>query len=71
MAFINCELLKLLDSFGRPVNLMFNDSDKFKTYCGAFATIIMIFFLSFAFVVSMRDVARGKLESFDDYNRVF
>ena len=67
---LNCELFKMMDAFGRPVNLMFNDRDKFKTYCGACATLIMVAFLSYVLVVSMKDIARGKVESFDSFNRV-
>lgn len=65
---LDCEKLKLFDGFGRPVNLMFNDGDKFKTYCGSFATILMIISLSFGFFISLRDIARGKLESVHSFN---
>jgi hypothetical protein len=66
----DCSYIKSIDIFGRPVTLMFNDKDKFKTYCGAFATIIMITSLTFALIVSMQEIARGKIEYFFESDRI-
>lgn len=57
--------LKLIDQFGRPVNLRFNGADKFKTYCGACATIIMFMALFIIFILNVNDIILGKIDSFN------
>ena len=59
------KLLKKIDMFGRRVNLRFNGSDEFKTYCGACATIMMGLILLLIFTINVYDIAEGKIDSFN------
>lgn len=36
------ELIKKPDLFGRRVNLLYNEKDYFRTYCGSFGTMVLI-----------------------------
>ena len=56
------QCLKLIDLFGKRVNLRFQGDDYYKTYCGAFATIIMFVSLIGLFTISAVDIVRGKID---------
>ena len=57
--------IKKIDLFGRPVNLRYQGEDKFKTNCGAVATIVMGLTLLVIFIVNVNDIAKGKIASFN------
>ena len=57
------DFLKNIDLFGRPVNLRFNDSDKFQTHCGGCATLLMGLTITTIFLVNLSDIIRGKVDT--------
>lgn len=58
----NFEQLKIIDLFGKRVNLRFQNNDYFKTYCGAFATITMFLALLVIFGLQTIDIINGKID---------
>lgn len=54
-------LLKTIDLFGRDLNMTYDGYYKYKTYCGASATIIMTLTLIFFFISETLSITKGKL----------
>lgn len=59
------DTLRKFDQFGRPVNLRFNGADKFKTSCGALATLFLGVILSILFLFYLKDFKNGKIDSYN------
>lgn len=60
---VQYSLFKHIDVFGKSPTLGFNGYDKFKTTCGAFATLVMFLVLIAYFGINSLQVLNGKVKS--------
>ena len=58
-----CAFLRL-DFFKRHVHLRYDEADYFRTYCGAFAGLVVVILISLMFLIELIDIYDGKLESY-------
>ena len=59
----NESYVKMIDLFGKRVNLRFGGADYYKTYCGSVATVILFISILSIATLSTIDVLQGKINS--------
>ena len=48
---------KVLDIYAKPINLTYDGSEKFRTFCGGLISFFVIMFLMSLFLFNIRDLA--------------